>query len=80
MSRFYFDLIWKGRRIPDEIGLDLSPGLEVRNAAIHAAVEHAVDVSSDEQGLHTVQVRDAGGDVVLEVALEYGRRLEEPAL
>lgn len=80
MSRFYFDLIWRGRRIPDETGLDLKPGLAVRNAAINAAAEHAIDVSPDEQGVHEVQVRDAGGEVVLKVALEYGGRPEEPAL
>jgi len=80
MSRFYFDLIWRGQRIPDEIGLDLSPGLAVRNAAVHAVAEHVIDVSPDEQGRHEVQVRDAEGDVVLKVALEYGRRLDEPTL
>lgn len=71
MSRYFFDLIWKGRRTPDDTGLELGPGLAVRDAAIHAAAEHAIDVSPDEQGVHEVQVRDSDGDVILEVALRY---------
>ena len=82
MSRFFFDLIWKGLRIPDESGLDLGPGLAVRNAAIHAVTEHAIDVSPDEQGRHEVQVRDAEGALVFDVILEYagsaGRPLHDP--
>jgi hypothetical protein len=71
MSRFFFDLIWKGRRVPDDTGLELEPGLEVRNAAIHAAAEHAIEVSPDDHGLHEVEVRDADGDRVMGVILRY---------
>lgn len=71
MRKFFFDLIWKERSVRDEVGLNLKPGLAVRNAAIHAAVEHAVDVSREQQGLHEVLVRDAEGDSVLKVTLHY---------
>lgn len=71
MSRYFFDLIWNGCRTPDETGLELGLGLAVRNAAIHAVAEHAMDVSPDEHGLHEVEVRDADGEVVLDVILQY---------
>jgi hypothetical protein len=83
MSRFFFDLIWKGRRITDDTGLELAPGLAIRNAAIHAAVEHAIDVSPNHQGLHQVEVRNAAGEVVGEVSLQYdvpARGAVEPTL
>lgn len=70
-TRFFFDLVWNGRSTRDETGLDLRQGLGVRDAAIYAAVEHAIDLSADQSGLHEVRVRNVDGDVVLTVSLRY---------
>lgn len=71
MAKFFFDVVWKGRRSRDDVGLELEAGRPVRDAAIHAAAEHAIDLSGDQQGLHEIHVRDTDGDVVLTVSLQY---------
>ncbi len=70
-DKFFFDVVWKGLRSRDDVGLRLESGLAVRNAAIHAAVEHAIDLSGDQQGQHEVEVRDGNGGIVLRVTLQY---------